>query len=125
MDQSQREKLAADLPAVLTEAANHMEAMSRNQVALEKRASDAEHELRVMKLARRMEERGVHSTLSFEEKVAELRGAHSEKLAAMENGLEFAARGFNLGTAKEPEVSNGSSADQIDSWIMGNHAFGS
>lgn len=126
MDQAQREKLAADLPAVLLEAAEHLELTSTKLAASEKRASDMEHELRAMKLARRMEERGFQSDVSFDSKMAELRRETPEKLAAMEQGLEFAASGFRFGAAMETEASPsvGASADPLGDFITGQHAYG-
>jgi hypothetical protein len=126
MDQAQREKLAADLPAVLQEAANHMELMSHKLASSEKRASDMELELRAMKLARRMEDRGVNQGLTFEQKVAELRGAGLDKLATVEQALEMATGGFRLGAAVEAEVSPsvGAGADPLGDFITSGNAYG-
>lgn len=125
MDQARREKLASDIPALLTEAASHMEQLSTKLAAQEKRANDMEHELRSMKLARRMEERQLHSNLSYEQKVAQLREATPEKLAQIESGIEYAAQGFRLGATAQPEdPSSASPADPLGDWIMSNNAYG-
>lgn len=126
MDQAQRDKLASDVPALLTEAASHMEQLSTKLAASEKAKADFAHELRAMKLARRMEERQLHTNLTYDQKVAELREATPEKLASIENGIEYAAQGFRLGAAAQTEdpSSAGTSADPLGDWISSNAAYG-
>lgn len=113
-----------------------MRTLSTQNVELLKRASSAEHELRLMKLARRMEVRGMEPNLSFEEKVAGLREIPSEKLGSLEEAVEIAAGGVSLGrvatsedggqkvAASELYHSNEGGGDDLEEFVMSQQAYG-
>lgn len=110
-------KLANDTPAILREAGAVMRKVAQANIVLEKKASDLERENRAMKLARRMEIRGVEDDLTFEEKVAKILELPETKLAAFEAGIEFAASGARLGAVQSAEdaklAASGSMAGRI------------
>lgn len=121
-------KVAADAPGVILAAAQHMRKLANDNVALHSRAEAAEHQLSCMKLARRMEERGLEQDLDFDQKVAELIRTPVEKLAAIEQALEMYPGGFRLGavdteekTASEAGVG---SRDALDTFINTGAAYG-
>lgn len=124
-----QEKLAhealAELAPIVRESATHMEKMASELASMSKRAGDAEHELQCMKLARRMEQRGIEAELDFEEKVAKLMPLNSTKLASMENAVEIAAGGFRLGAPPEKVAAEeqGSSRDELENWVSSNRAY--
>jgi hypothetical protein len=98
---SNTEKVAYGVPEIMQAASQHLVKLAGQNVELSKRANGAEHELRVMKLARRMDLRGLHQNLSYEEKVAQLLEIPIEKLATMEQAVEMAAGGVRLGKVAE------------------------
>lgn len=126
------DKLAGDIPSVMHAAATHMRKLSSDNVELVKRASSAEHELRVMKIARLMEVRGLHQNLGFEEKVASLRTFSTEKLATTEQAIEMAAGGVRLGNlqpsetkvASDERAPGESSPDALEDFIESQAALG-
>ena len=135
-------KLAGDVPGVLAASAQHMRKLATANVSLVKRASAAEHELRLMKLARRMEVRGLEPNLSFEEKVAGLQEVSTDKLAVLEQSVELSAGGFNLARVAGPDdtgsgsrkvasattgelySTNDNGADDLDEFVLSQQAFG-
>lgn len=106
------EKVAHEVPAIMQAASQHLVKLAGQNVELVKRAESAEHELRVMKLARRMDVRGLHPNLSYEDKVAQLMEIPEEKLATMEQAVEMAAGGVRL--AKVAETDTGSKTASFD-----------
>jgi len=126
---SNMEKVAHEVPGIMQAASQHLVKLAGKNVELVKRAEAAEHETRVMKLARRMEIRGLHTNLSFEEKVAQLSEVPIDKLATMEQAVEMAAGGVRLGKVAEAsdtsskvasnyDMSSGGSADdELESFI--------
>ena len=132
------EKVAAQVPVMMQTAAQHLRKMAADNVDLVKRADSAEREVRLYKLARRMEVRGIEPNLSFEDKVAKLGDIPEEKLARMEQAIELAAGGVRLGTvgsvqtdtdgktAGRGELYKGESdgSDTLDNFIESQGAFG-
>lgn len=122
---SNMEKVAAEVPAIMQAASQHLVKLAGQNVELSKRANAAEHENRVMKLARRMEIRGLHPNLDFESKVAQLMEIPVEKLATMEQAVEMAAGGVRLAKVAETEAGDklashdhsGPSDDELESFI--------
>lgn len=96
------QKLAGDVPGILAASSQHMRKLASQNVELLKRAEAAERECRLMKLARRMEARGLEPNLSYEEKLASLREVPQTKLASLEQAVEMAAGGFRLGRLDDP-----------------------
>jgi len=128
-------KLAGDAPGILAAGAQHMRALSTQNVELLKRAGSAETELRLMKLARRMEVRGMEPNLSFEEKVAGLREIPAEKLGSMEEAVEIAAGGVSLGRVASEEDNGRKVAstelyhsdggvDDLEEFVLSGQAYG-
>jgi len=105
-------KLAADVPAVMHSAATHMRKLASSNVELVKRAEAAEHENRVMKIARLMDLRGLHQNLSFEEKVASLRDLSLEKLATTEAAIELAAGGVRMPQLQQTETGHKTASER-------------
>lgn len=99
-------KVAADVPAMMHSAATHMRKLAGSNVELSKRAQSAEHELRVMKIARRMDLRGLHPNLSYEEKIASLRDYSTEKLATTEAAIDLAAGGVRMPQLQQTETAH-------------------
>jgi hypothetical protein len=97
------EKVAHEVPGIMQAASQHLVKLAGKNVELVKRAEAAEHENRVMKLARRMEIRGLHTNLSFEDKIAQLMEVPLDKLATMEQAVEMAAGGVRLGKVAETD----------------------
>lgn len=97
------EKVAHEVPAMMQAASQHLVKLAGANVELVKRAENAEHENRVMKLARRMDVRGLHPNLSYEDKVAQLMEIPLDKLATMEQAVEMAAGGVRLGKVAETD----------------------
>lgn len=104
------EKVAHEVPAIMQAASQHLVKLAGQNVELVKRAESAEHELRVMKLARRMDVRGLHPNLSYEDKIAQLMEVPEEKLATMEQAVEMAAGGVRLGRVAETTDTGGKTA---------------
>jgi hypothetical protein len=133
---SNMEKVAYEVPSIMQAASQHLVKLAEKNVELVKRAEAAEHENRVMKLARRMEIRGLHTNLSFEEKVAQLMDVPLDKLATMEQAVEMAAGGVRLGkiaetntgskvssSGYEPPSGGSSDVDELEIFIESQAAF--
>jgi vacuolar-type H+-ATPase subunit E/Vma4 len=133
------EKIAADAPAILHEAAREMRKLAEDNVELSDKVATLEHTLRVHKLAMRMDERGLEENLSLSEKVASLSSLPDEKLAAIEAAVELVPGGFKLASLREtneelssmpsqnlPPGELGSSAHyaRLDSFIVSGQAHG-
>lgn len=131
---SNMKKLASQVPAVLAATSAHMSKLAGRNVELEAENKALQNELRLHKLAHRMEERGLEQSLSFEEKVAHLQQVKRAKLDALEQAVELTHGGFKLGSLKEPDTTPdtevghselGSAAQQnaLDDFIMSGRAL--
>ena len=130
------DKVAGQVPGVMNAAAQHLRKMAGKNVELSKRAEAAEHEVRVMKIARRMEQRGLEPGLAFEEKIAALRDLEPVKLSHMEQAIELAAGGFHLGHVEEKREEKRAShggelyatgdggSDLLEDFVVTQRAFG-
>lgn len=96
-------KVAQDTPAIMREAGASLRKLASANISLEKRASNAERELHAIKLARRLEERGLNADFSFDQKVAKILDMPQAKLAGLEAGIELAASGGGLGSVMSDE----------------------
>lgn len=94
-------KIAAEAPAILHEAAREMRKLAEDNVELVQSNEDLAKELRIHKLAMRMDERGLEQGLTLPEKVASLANVSNEKLAAIEAAVEMAPGGFKLASLRE------------------------
>lgn len=135
------EKIAADAPAILHEAAREMRKLAEDNVELTDKVAVLERELRIHKLAMRMDERGLETALSTAEKIASLSALPMEKLSAIEAAVEMVPGGFKLASLREtneelasyssdsrtlPPGELGSSAHyaRLDSFIVSGQAHG-
>ena len=120
--------LENDVPEVLALSAQHMRKMAHDNTALVQRNEELAHELRLHKIAMRMEERKLEEGVSLAQKVAKLRDIPTEKLASLEQAIELSVGGFKLGSVERPELDesegSSSSAHDLDSFIRSGAAFG-
>jgi hypothetical protein len=136
---SDMDKVAGQVPGIMQTAAEHMRKLAGQNVELVKRAEAAEHEVRLVKLARRMEQRGIEPSLGFDEKLAHLRSIEIGKIASLEQAVELAAGGFRLGRleAEEKRASadfgtgggelyrrGADGGDALEQFIESQHAYG-
>lgn len=96
------DKIASQVPGILNAGAAHMRKIAQQNVDLVRQNQALENEVRVMKLARRMEDRGLQNDLDYDEKCASLRDADDTKLASIESAVEIVAGGFSLGKLDNP-----------------------
>lgn len=128
-------KVAGQVPGIMHEAAQHMRKLAEHNTELLQERDALAHENRLMKLARRMEQRGLEPSLSFEEKVAKLHDVPSEKLAATEQAIELTAGGFRLGHVDQSQggekrasrgelyTSDPESGDELEGFVMTQGAY--
>lgn len=93
-------KLAADAPGVLVAGAQLTRKLASQAVELAQRNEALEHELRLHKIAMRMEDRDLEPDMSVEAKVASLRDMEASKLAGIEAAIEMTPGGFKLASLK-------------------------
>lgn len=122
------------VPQVLAESAAHLQKLAADNSELlsenEKIAAEnaaLKHELRCIKVAKRMEERNLEPTLTLAEKVASLSEMNSEKLDVVEASVELVAGGFSLGGLKNNdetgEKTAGAAVADLDNFILSQQAF--
>lgn len=127
-------KVAGQVPGVLHEAAQHMRKLAEDNVGLVEENDALKHELRTMKLARRMEVRGLEPALDFDAKVAKIAQIPTSKLAAVEEAVELAAGGFRLGHVEQPQqgekrasrgelYSAGENGDELEGFVSNMSAY--
>jgi hypothetical protein len=132
---SNMDKLASQVPAVLAEASAHLRKTASRLVEVETENTALRHELRITKLAQRMEARGLEQTLNLGQKMAHLKEVDPTKLDALEHAVELSAGGFKLGSLEEPSGDNsvedvqselGSAAhhEALDTFILSGRALG-
>lgn len=127
------QKLASQVPAILAESSKHLSKLASNNVKLSEENSVLRNELRLHKIARRMEDRGLESGLSFEQKIAHLHEVDSSKLDALEAAVELTHGGFKLGSLAEvdepnnkgvvQEVGSATHFNTLDDFIMSGRAL--
>lgn len=120
-------KLAAEIPGILLESAQHLEATSTKLAEVQKTAEALELENRALKLARRMEERGMFSELTYDAKVAQIQRGGLEKVAMMEQSIEFAAGSYSLGDvagANDGAATSGGTSDPLEAYVLSQQALG-
>lgn len=100
-------KLAHQIPGILHASAEHLTKLASDNAALLDENEALRHELRVIKLAQRMTERGLDPALSLEDKVASLRDFGDTKLASLESAVELVAGGFSLGSVSRTDETLG------------------
>lgn len=127
--------LASDVPGVLKIASGHMRKLASTNVELRAENTKLASELRVTKIARRMELRGIQPNLSFEEKVAGLSKFDEVKLASVEDAIELVSGGTPiLGTVQPSESgvktasysgdSRDGQTDPLDAFVLSQAALG-
>ena len=129
---AEMEKIAGQFPAVVTEARDHLRKMAHSLVAEREKSAALEKELRLHKLARRMEARRIDDELDFDQKLAKLASIPDDRIDSFETALEMSPGGFKLGSLQDQEETSAgteglSSTDaqkQLDSWILSGAAHG-
>lgn len=121
--------LEKDVPQVLALSAQHMRKMAHDNTALTQKNAQLALELRLHKIAMRMEERNLDADVPLAEKVAKLRDIPEEKLGSFEQALELGVGGYKLGSIESSELNESegasSSAHQdLDAFIRSGAAFG-
>lgn len=127
-------KLASKVPAILAEASAHLRKTASRLVEVENENTRLRHELRITKIAQRMEERGLDPALNLDQKISHLSDVDPGKFDALEQAVELSAGGFKLGSLEEPENNNvegdpselGSADhhDALDAFILSGRALG-
>lgn len=113
-------KIAHDAPGVLLEGARITRKLAQDNVDLHTENEALRHELTINKLAMRMHERGLESSLSLAEKATMLGGVPVDKLAALEAAIEMSAGGFKLATLFNPdEVSSATPSSKLSHGELG------
>lgn len=122
---SQHEK---DVPQVLNIAAQHMRKVASDNVALLETNAKLAHELRLHKIAMRMEERRIEPEVPLQEKIANLHQVPPHKLDALEQAIELSVGGFKLGSLDNPSLNESGESSSVhhdlDSFIRSNVAYG-
>lgn len=120
-------KLASQIPGVLQEASQHMRKIANANADLVRENEELRHELRLTKLARRMEERGLEPSLDYEAKLASLQDIDVSRLDALEQAVELAAGGFTLGRLDagdgDTKVAGGTRHDDLDTFVLSHQAY--
>jgi len=129
------QKLAHQVPAVLAEASATLRKTASRLVEVENENDALKHQLRVEKLARRMEQRGLDPNLDFDQKIAHLQEVDKTKLDTLEQAVELSAGGFKLGSLEDSQTNDsvegvheelGSAAhhEALDNFILSGRALG-
>jgi len=130
---SDTRKMASQVPAVLAEASATLRKTASRLIEAENENGILRNELRLAKIARRMEQRGLEPALDFEQKIAQLKEVQPSKLDALEHAVELTAGGFKLGSLEEPndnvEGVHGESVSatnyaSLDNFILSGRALG-
>ena len=131
---SNMNKLASQVPAVLAEASATLRKTSSRLIQVEGECSALRNELRVTKLAMRMEERKLEPALDLQQKIASLKEVDPGKLDSLEHAVELAAGGFKLGSLEQASTDSvegvhseqGSAAqyETLDNFILSGRALG-
>ena len=103
---SNMNKLASQVPAVLAEASATLRKTSSRLIQVEGENAALRNELRVTKLAMRMEERKLEPALDLSSKISSLKEVDPTKLDALEQAVELTAGGFKLGSLEETSTDN-------------------
>lgn len=116
-------KIAEQAPQILSASAAHLRKLASENVKLAQNVQALEHQLRLHKLARRMEDRGLEPQYNFEEKLAHLQDVDSSRLDSLEQAVELSAGGFKLGSLHDTGESTdtppapGATYTDLDSYI--------
>jgi len=133
MNKTSMDKVAAQIPTMVTEARDHLRKMAHSLVTEREKRSAVERELRLHKIARRLEERRIDDELSFEQKLNKLASLKSKKLDTFETALELSPGGFKLGALQENDSNNNAGGEDgqgsqarsdLDAWIASGAAYG-
>jgi len=121
-------KLASQVPGILSEASSHLKKVASENVSLHQRNDALTRELRLHKLAMRMEERNLEPHLTMKQKIAHLQTVPPARLDATEQAIELSAGGYKLGslqTSSEETQHGGvsSSALDLDNYITSGQAL--
>jgi hypothetical protein len=103
-----------------------MRKIAADNAELNETNAELSKENQAMKLARRMEQRGLEPGLDFEAKVAHIMSMDQAKIATFEQAIEMAHSGFSLGAAdtEDKTAAGGSSdGDVLSNFITSQAAF--
>lgn len=112
-DTKDMEKLAAEIPAILTESSAQLRKLAHENTQLVEERDAALYELRLNKVARRLEERNLESDLSFTQKLAYLQSIDPSKMDAFEQAIELSTGGFKLGSIQREETVTKESSETL------------
>lgn len=111
------------LPMLLKEASQHLATTSAKLAELTEEHKTAVHQIKAMKLAQRMTERGFDPETSWEQKVASLQAMTDEKLATMEQAIELAQAPLSLPKVANQDQANPTNPTTFDDFILSQSAF--
>lgn len=103
---------------VIHQSAQHMRKLAHDNVALVEQVKKLAHELRVYKLAERMESLNLEPGLTLREKVAHIQQIPEDKLDSFEQALEFVPGGFKLGHLEDPRDAGMGVKSSRESWYQ-------
>ncbi len=109
------------IPEILSAARGHLVKLSSANVKLAQERDAACHELHAIKVAMRMDERGLDQNLTVAEKIAGLRGLSPEKLSSLEQAVELAAGGVSLTKLSEADAEPSTpNRNELDDFVLNN-----
>jgi Skp family chaperone for outer membrane proteins len=115
MEEKAMQKISSkDVQTILKQAGAAIRHLTgENKRLTEKLAAD-QKERRIVKLAQEMEQKGLNSALSFEEKVAELKGAN---LDVTEQAVKLAAPNMKLASVSD-DATSGTGVTAFENFIL-------
>lgn len=115
------------IPGLLRESSQLIQKLAADNESLMDENEALRKEVRVIKLAARMEDLGVDPTLSLEEKVASLGSMSERSLMGIEAATELNMPGFSLGSLKASDETStpsaSASADALDNFVLSGRAY--
>jgi hypothetical protein len=125
-DDEMKKFAATEVPVILKTAAEQVRKQASTILDLTRERDGLENELRAIKLAQRITERGIDDHLSFEQKVAKVKELDETKLAGLEAVIEAVGGSFSLGRLEEEKVAaqaGGSSQEALTDFILNGDAL--
>lgn len=109
-------KVLRQVPTALRGLSKHAQTLESENVQLREKVAQYELRDRAAKVASVMEDKGLNSELSFDEKVAALM-REPDKLDLNEAAVKLAAKQMSIGEIDEDRPGNGKS--ELESYILG------
>lgn len=107
-------KLASQVPAVLAEASSTLKKLAAANASLVSENEGLRTELRLTKIAQRMEDRGLEPSLGFAEKLSKLQEIPATKLDAFEMAIEMGPSTFKLGSLEDEDTRTTSMSGSVN-----------